>query len=443
MTRALARLFFLVGAALAAAATPLFAQFRVLETEELRLVYYGAAQEFIVRHTARCFHNALAFHQTLFDYRSKEKITVAVFDPSDFGNAGAGAIPWNAILLAIAPPSYAFETNPSNERVNATMNHELVHIAASDKATGRDRFFRALFGGKIGETSDHPETILYGYLTTPRRSAPRWYHEGIAVFLETWMAGGLGRVLGSYDEMVFRTAIRDSARLYDRVGLESEGTKINFQVGAMSYLYGGRFMSYMALRSTPQELIAWVSRTEGSKSYFSSQFKQVYGLSLDSAWREWLAWENTFQQKNLAAIRQYPLTPVRPVTASPLGSVSKAVYDAARRVAYIAVNHPGQVGHIAAVYLDDGRIDKLCDIKGSALYFVSSIAFDSSTHTLFFTTDNNRWRDLRSVNIATGAQKLLMRDERVGDLVFCRADSSLWGVRHFNGLTTVVRIPPP
>ena len=156
------RIFLFVCAALTAAVTPLFAQFRVLETGELRLIYYGAAQEFIVRHTARCFHNSLAFHQALFDYRSKEKITVAVFDPSDFGNAGAGAIPWNAVLLAIAPPSYAFETNPSNERVNATMNHELVHIAASDKATGRDRLFRALFGGKIGETSDHPETILYG-----------------------------------------------------------------------------------------------------------------------------------------------------------------------------------------------------------------------------------------------------------------------------------------
>ncbi len=443
MTRSLTRIFLIVGAALAAAATPSSAQFRVLETDQLRLIYYGAAQEFIVRHTARCFHNSLAFHQPLFDYHSKEKITVAVYDPSDFGNAGAGTIPWNAISLAIGPPSYAFETNPSNERVNATMNHELVHIAATDKTTGRDRFFRTLFSGKIGETSEHPETILYGYLTTPRRSAPRWYHEGIAVFLETWMAGGLGRALGSYDEMVFRTAIRDSSRLYDLVGLESEGTKINFQVGAMSYLYGGRFMSYMALRNTPEELVAWVSRTEGSKSYFSSQFKHVYGLSLDSAWREWLAWEKGFQHKNLATIRQYPITPVRRVTASPLGSLSKAVYDSARKVAYIAVNSPGQVGHIAAIDLDNGRIDKICDIKGSALYFVSSIAFDSSTHTLFFTTDNNTWRDLRSVNVATGEQKSLMHDCRVGDISFCHADSSLWGIRHFNGLTTVVRIPPP
>jgi hypothetical protein len=420
-----------------------YAQFTVLETEQLRLVYYGSAQAFVAKHTARCFQNSLAFHTPLFDYHSREKITLALYDPSDFGNAGAGALPWNAITMAIAPPSYAFETNPSNERINATMNHEIVHIVASDKTTGRDRFFRALFHGKIAETSEHPETILYSYLTIPRRSAPRWYHEGIAVFLETWMAGGLGRALGSYDEMVFRTAIRDSSRLYDLVGLESEGTKINFQVGAMSYLYGGRFMSYMAWRDDPQKLISWVSRTEGSHSYFSSQFKNVYGISLDSAWTEWLGWEQKFQESNLSTLRQYPITSVRPVTAAPLGSVSKPQLDIARNLVYLAISYPGQVGHIAAIHLDNGRVEKVCDIKGSALYFVSSIAYDSASGTMFYTTDNNSWRDLKSVDVHTGDQKTLMRDDRVGDLVYSQADSALWGIRHFNGVTTVVRIPPP
>ena len=419
------------------------AQLTVLETEQLRLVYFGQVQAYIAKHTARCFQNALAFHSALFDYHSSEKVTVALYDPSDFGNAGAGSIPRNAITLAIAPPSYAFETTPSNERVNATMNHELVHIVAADKPNAKDRFFRGMFGGKIAETNDHPETILYSYLTVPRRSAPRWYHEGIAVFLETWMAGGLGRALGSYDEMVFRTAVRDSNRLYDLVGLESEGTKINFQVGAMSYLYGGRFMSYMALRDDPKKLIEWVSRTDNSHAYFSGQFKAVYGLSLDSAWREWLAFEREFQHANLTAIRQYPITPVRAVTTGSLGSVSEPQYDVARNVMYVAISYPGQVGHIAAIHMDNGRIEKICDIKGAALYFVSSIAFDSATNTLFYTTDNNSWRDLKSVNVITGEQKLLMPNERIGDLSYSPVDSALWGIRHFNGLTTLVRIPAP
>ena len=47
------------------------------------------------------------------------------------------------------------------------------------------------------------------------------------------MNGGVGRVIGPYDEMVFRTLVRDSGRIYDVVGLESEGTTIDFQVSVM------------------------------------------------------------------------------------------------------------------------------------------------------------------------------------------------------------------
>ena len=75
-----------------------------------------------------------------------------------------------------------------------------------------------------------PESILYFFLTTPRVAAPRWYHEGIAVFVDTWMAGGIGRAQGSYDEMVFRSMVRDGTPFYDPLGLVSEGTKIDFQV---------------------------------------------------------------------------------------------------------------------------------------------------------------------------------------------------------------------
>ena len=36
-----------------------------------------------------------------------------------------------------------------------------------------------------------------------------------------------------------------------------------------------------------------------------------------------------------------------------------------------------------------------------------------------------------------------MKDVRIGDLAFNRADKSIWGIRHLNGIATLVRIPPP
>ena len=38
---------------------------------------------------------------------------------------------------------------------------------------------------------------------------------------------------------------------------------------------------------------------------------------------------------------------------------------------------------------------------------------------------------------------MLIRDGRIGDLVVNPKDKSIWGLRHLNGLVTLVRIPPP
>jgi len=421
----------------------LHAQFYKLETENLRLISYGQTQSYLINHVARCTENSIRFHKHLFDYTPSEKITVLLHDFSDFGNAGAGVVPKNHVSLGIAPLNYSFEISPANERMNSTMNHEIVHIVASDKATYTDNLFRSIFGGKVNPTPDQPLSMLYSYVTTPRRYAPRWYHEGIAVFLETWMSGGYGRALGGYDEMVFRTLVHDSSHIYDFLGLQSAGTKIDFQVGANAYLYGTRFMSYLAYRYGPKRLISWISRTEGSSVYYMEQFKKIYYKSLDDAWREWIQWEHRFQKTNLDSIRLSGLTAYRPISDRPLGSVSRPYFDTKNNNIYAAINYPGQIAHIASIDIKTGEIGKICNVKGPALYYVSSIAYDDSANTIFYTTDNYDWRDVRSVNVKTGESRILLEEVRIGDLVLNPQDKSLWGVRHDNGFSTIVRIPRP
>ena len=86
-----------------------------------------------------------------------------------------------------------------------------------------DAFWPHAFFGKPMALQEHPELILYNFLATPRVNVPRWYLEGSAVFMETWMAGGFGRAQGGYDEMVFRAMVRDNAYFYSPVGLELAG----------------------------------------------------------------------------------------------------------------------------------------------------------------------------------------------------------------------------
>lgn len=422
---------------------PLYSQVTTQETANLRLLFYDRGHEYIVPHLIMSYENALRFHKKLFQYTPTEKVTVLLQDFGDYGNGGATAVPTNLVSVGISPFHYAYETSPANERMTALMNHELVHIVALDQSTKADRFWQSLFLGKPNPTKEDPLSMFYGYLATPRRFSPRWYHEGIAAFLETWMAGGIGRAMGSYDEMVFRTAVRDGAYIYDVVGLESEGTTIDFMVKANSYLYGTRFMSYLAYHYGPESVVKWVSRPEGSGRYFSAQFEKVFGKSLDDEWARWIQWEYQWQRANLDSIRKYPVTTHRQLSERALGSVSRSFYDPSLGKIFVAINYPGQVAHVASIDVRTGKIDPIVDVKGAALYYVCSAAYDPTTGSFFYTTDNNKWRDLNVVNVRTGETTMLIQDVRTGDLAFNRVDKSLWGIRHLNGISTIVRIPPP
>ncbi len=59
----------------------------------------------------------------------------------------------------------------------------------------------------------------------------------------------------------------DDAYIYDVVGLESEGTSIDFQIGANSYLYGTRFMTWLAKTYGPDKLVAWLTRDDNTKRF--------------------------------------------------------------------------------------------------------------------------------------------------------------------------------
>ena len=407
------------------------------------MVYFEGAESYLVPYAARTFFNSLAFQLKLLGYQPDTDITVLLADFEDWGNAGVSVVPRSTMMVQVSPLSFAFETIAANERMNTIMNHELVHVATMDQATRRDRLFRRLFGGKVNPIADQPESILYMYLTAPRVAAPRWFHEGIAVFIDTWMAGGLGRAQSGYDEMVFRSMVRDNARFYDPLGLVSEGTKIDFQLQINSYLYGTRFMMWLANTYGPEKLVDWVKRQEGSRAYYASHFHKIYGRSLGDAWRAWIEWERGFQQKNLESIRLHPTTPYKDVSRRALGSISRAYYDERAGKLYAAFNYPGVVAHIGAIDVANGDLERIVDIKGPVIYTVTSLAYDPDARMLFYTTDNGAHRDLVRVDPRTHKTEQLMKDARIGDLAFNRADRSLWGIRHLNGIASLVRIKPP
>jgi hypothetical protein len=414
-----------------------------LETDDLRVLYLDPFQTYLVPHVTRAFHNSLEFQKYIFDWEPYEKPTILLSDFSDYGNASASVSPFNLVLIDVAPMSRTLENTSSSERFFMYMNHELVHLATMDAANEQDRKWRHFFGGKVMRTDRHPESILYSYLTTPRDSTPGWFAEGSAVFMETWMASGIGRAQGAYDEMVFRAMVRDEAHFYSNLGLVSKGTGVDFQVGANAYLYGTRFMNYLAFHYSPQHVVDWLKRGEDSKRYYAKQFAHVFDKDLEDAWSDWIVFEKEFQQRNLESVRQQPLTVTRPLSRQAMGSISRSFIDSQSNQLIGAFRNPGVVAHVGLLSLADGEVEHLADIKGPMLYRVTSTAWDDQNRTFFYTTDNFAYRDLMAIDIGSGEVSMLIQDSRVGDLVFNSTDRSLLGLRHMNGYVSLVRIPHP
>ncbi|MDD2570414.1 MAG: hypothetical protein PHF53_01900 [Bacteroidales bacterium] len=425
----------------------LFAQRKInltkFETPSARLVFLDPGTSYLVPHTVRAFENALAFHQQFWNYDPSEKTNILFNDFTDVGNGGTMVIPWNYLNIAVAPFDYTYSVVLPLERMQWLMSHELTHQVMCDQSSKRDRLYQSLLGGKVIPDNTDPLSLIYSYLTTPRWYSPRWYHEGIAVFMETWMSGGLGRVMGGYDEMVFRALVKDSAYLYHVIGLETEGTTIDFQVGVNSYLYGTRFVSYLALKYGLNKLQDFFSRTDSSRRFYAAQFRQVYGKSIEEEWDDWIIWEREFQEKNLSRIREYPVSTFRQVTPSTLGSVSRPYLDSLGNQLIVAANYPGKMAHIASIDLQTGKSKKIAPVISPALYYVTSLAFDPATRTLFASTHNQDWRGLQSIDLETGKTKELIQITRCGHLVFDQAGKCLWGVQNLAGRTSLVRFKPP
>lgn len=417
-----------------------FAQLNKLETKNSKIIYWGKSYDYLIPHVGAAMESAFAFHKDYWNYSSDNKVTLFLNDFSDVGNGGAMSIPRNMIMLGISPFDYTFDVMPANERFQWLMNHELTHIVMADKPAGSDNFFRGLFGGKVGTDNENPLSMFYSYLTAPRWYSPRWFHEGIAVYMETWMSGGLGRVLGGYDEMVFRTMTKENAYFYQPIGLETEGTTVDFQVGVNAYLYGTRFISYLSSVYGIDKVKEFYNRTPSSSKFYAAQFKDVFNKSVVDAWDEWVEAEKIFQKNNLERVETFPLTEKNEFTHEVLGSVSRPYYNKETNEIIAAVNRPGDLASLVRMNIDNGEITKIGDVESPGLYYVTNFAYDKENNRIFVTTHNQNWRGIKIVDLENGREETIFDYIRIIELVYSETEKALYGIQIFNGRTAIVKL---
>ena len=411
-------------------------------TDQARLVFFDKNLSRYIPHMVRMFQNGKALHEQIWATDSvyvPEAPMLLLTDWEDDGNGGAAPLPHSFIQIGMAPLNMAYYINPSAERYRQLFCHEYTHVVMTDKYNRRDLGWRKFFGSKVSTDNAHPISALWSYMTVPRWYAPRWYHEGIACFMETWLGGGVGRALGGYDEMYFRSIIDGGDKLFSVVGLETEGSTMDFQVGANAYLYGTRFVNYLTGKYGYDKLIRFYNRTWDSRTFFGNQFKKVYGLPLRQAWNEWKEDEKAHQQANLAAVREYPLTETTPITREALGSVSPFVYNPSTGKAYAAMNAPGGFPRMVEVDLATGKERKVSSLYGITLYNPAFVALDCNHGRLIYTTNNAKMRGLEAYDLQKKRVVKKLRFQRVNNIVYDNAGDCLYGLFSNGGVQSIVR----
>ena len=413
------------------------------KTDEARLVFFDKNLSRYIPHMVRMFQNGKALHEQIWTTDSvyvPEAPLLLLTDWEDDGNGGATPLPRSLIQIGMAPLNMSYYVNPSGERYRQLFCHEYTHIVMTDKYNRKDLGWRKFFGTKVSVDNTQPITALWSFLSVPRWYAPRWYQEGIACFMETWLGGGVGRSLGGYDEMYFRSIIDGKEPLFSVVGLETEGSTMDFQVGANAYLYGTRFVNYLTKEYGYENLIKFYNRTADSRTFFGSQFKNVYGKSLRKTWNEWKEDERKHQEENLAAIREYPITETAPLTPDPLGSVSPLVYDPETGKAYAAMNAPGGFAHLTELDLNTGKQRKITDLYGIQLYNPAFVALDQKGGRLIYTFNNAKMRGLEVYDLHKKKVVKKKKFQRINNIVYDDTNDCLYGLFSNGGTQSIVKM---
>ena len=400
-----------------------------------------------IPHVVRKYQTSRLLHNQIWDGLPSQIPFMLLYDMGDDGNAGVSAVPHTYIQMSVAPLNMAFFSSAATEHYDFVFKHEYTHVVMHDKANSKDAAWRRFTGNKVVPNSKYPLSAFWSYKDAPRVFTPRWYHEGIACFMETWLSGGAGRSLGGYDETYFRTRVKEGAKMYSIVGLETEGSTADIEQGSTGYLYGTRFINYLVLAYGYDKLIRFYNRTDDSETFYAKQFEKVYGKKLKEVWEEWQDYERVHQQENLDAIAEYPLTGFHKIVDRNLGMMSPLIVDEEKRIAYAVTNHQGDFSQVVRISLDDkvkpeARIRKLCHIDGSSMHQPAYIAYDRINGRLIWTDRNSKYRGLVVYDIEKGKVTERLKLKRTYDICYDNANDCLYGLLSSGGRILLVKYGP-
>ncbi len=420
-----------------------FGDWYVMESDHFKLLYrdsHSHLADYLLKSAERSYK----ILSKLFRYTPTEKIIINTYDVNDYGFAATTTVPQNYIRLEIEPLEPGYEVVPYDERYQWLLSHEITHIIVNDMDSKTEDFLRSIFG-KVHPDKNQPLTTIYSLFTAHNRYTPRWHQEAIAVFVETWLSGGFGRILGNFDEMYFRARVADNIEFPTEEEIEEIESHEYVLLEHLFYMFGGRFLSHLTIDYGADKVLEWFNtdKDELFPSY-KTKFNNVFGKSFDEVWDEFINKEIEFQNQNIALLRQAPLTKINHLTKNSFGWVGQPYYDNKTNSVLYVYHKSGHLASVGRLNLSDGNISDVLSIPSPSIIQVASTAFDPQYYNFFYTTNNNQlYRDIHLYDLNKSKHRTLFKDARTGHLTLSPKTHQLYGIQHSSGKAILVRTKYP
>ena len=208
-----------------------------LDTPHFRIHHY-VGEEALAQRTAGALERARELLAPAFPSLPTGKTEVVLADHSDEANGMATVFPYDAIHLVATPPDSLSDLNDHADWLFSLTAHEYVHVLQMNVRGGVPAALDAIFGK----------------ILVPNAMVPPWLTEGMAVLHES--GAGHGRNASALFDMYARAIVLEGG-LFPLS--EVSNPPLDWPLGNMWYLLGGRFLSFLHERSGSEGLRAFLA----------------------------------------------------------------------------------------------------------------------------------------------------------------------------------------
>ena len=272
-------------ACVACCAAPVAAQpvppdepWRTLDSEHFRVTFPGHL-EALARRAAGQAEWAYARLSEHFVHGPEGPIDIVLTDHTDVSNGYATPFPSNRIVLFARPPVDSFQLGYFDDWQLLLIVHELTHVFHLDRP---GRYNLRWLLGRI-------PAPVFGF---PALTSPRWVIEGIGTWYESALTGR-GRVLGTFNHMVLRTAALEGR--FESIG-QAGGSSPQWPGGNRAYTYGPMFFEHLLRKHGRDRMAAFVEAVESQWIPYrlNAAGRSAFGVSLSDEWAAWAdAWRDS------------------------------------------------------------------------------------------------------------------------------------------------------